>query len=222
MAGRNPQADRGPANGEACNVNRKGKYPKRIYNLSSFFSDIRQVFHQMTALREISKDDRIDRAFAERIMLAVTQVNDCRYCRYGHTRAALAAGVEEKELVDLLQGEFGSIPQEQVVAITFAQHVAEQGGHPDPAASQRLVDVYGVKTAQQINAYIHMITIGNLLGNTFDAILSRFLGRPAEGSHLYEEVAVLLLTVLLAPLALFAILTFSIGRQLKPASSQVG
>jgi hypothetical protein len=56
-----------------------------------------------------------------------------------------------------------------------------------------------------------MITIGNLLGNTFDAILSRFAGRPAEDSSLLSEVAVLLLVVLFVPLGL----VIAVGSRLK-------
>ena len=157
------------------------------------------IFRHLRRLRKTGDQKRIHPAFAERVMLAVTQVNDCRYCRFGHSRAALAAGVSQEQLSDLLAGEFDSLPPDEVVAIAFAQHYAEQRGHPDPVALRRLEEVYGVDMANQIMAHIRMITIGNLLGNTFDALLSRLRGRPAEGSHFYEEIAVLLLALLLGP-----------------------
>lgn len=188
-------------------------FQKRVYNLSGFLEDVRGAFRQMTDLRRATGQKRISQAFAERIMLAVTQVNDCRYCRFGHSRAALAAGVSQEELDDLLAGEFDSLPPDEVVAVAFAQHYAEQRDHPDPAVWQHLVNVYGDETAHQIMAHIRMITMGNLLGNTFDAILSRLRGRPAQGSHFYEEIAVLILALLLAPLAAIAVLYSSIRRR---------
>ena len=44
-----------------------------------------------------------------------------------------------------------------------------------------------------------MITSGNLSGNTFDALLSRLSGRPAEGSGPWGELATLVLLALAMP-----------------------
>jgi AhpD family alkylhydroperoxidase len=186
-------------------------FDKRIYRPRTLIADLKEMIAHMDDLRAAARADRVDRAFAERIMLAVTEVNGCRYCSYAHTRVALQAGVTEDELQSLKVGDFDSLPDEQRVALLFAQHYAEQGGNPDPETRQRLVATYGEKTARDILAYIRMITIGNLLGNTFDAILSRFAGRPAEDSSLLSEVAVLLLVVLSVPLGL----VIALGSRLK-------
>jgi len=110
--------------------------------------------------------------------LAVTQVNDCRYCDYAHTKAALKQGVSEKEIALIGAGELSQFPEEQAIALFFGQHYAETGGHPDPHAWQRLVEYYGEDIANDILSYIRMIMVGNLLGNTFDALLFRVTGRP--------------------------------------------
>jgi len=180
----------------------KTYFDKRIYRPRTLIADLKEMVAHMDDLRAAARADRVDRAFAERIMLAVTEVNGCRYCSYGHTRAALHAGVTKEELRGLKIGDFDSLPDEQRVALLFAQHYAEQGGHPDPEARERLAATYGEETASDILAYIRMITLGNLLGNTFDAILSRFAGRPAEDSSLLSEIAVLLLVVLFVPVGL--------------------
>ena len=96
-------------------------------------------------------------------------------------------------------GEFGHLPEGQAVAIAFAQHFAEQQGKPDPIARQRLQTFYGPDTARDIMAYIHMITMGNLLGNAADAILFRLRGKPMPGSKFLDELAVVLLTVTILP-----------------------
>jgi hypothetical protein len=63
----------------------------------------------------------------------------------------------------------------------------------------KLVETYGPETASHIRAHIRMITLGNLVGNTFDALLGRLRGQPTEGSSLGSEVATLGLLVLATP-----------------------
>ena len=52
---------------------------------------------------------------------------------------------------------------------------------------------------------LHMITLGNLSGNTFDPLLSRLRGCPAEGSSLGSELAALSLLALGTPILVLGI-----------------
>jgi AhpD family alkylhydroperoxidase len=167
-------------------------FNKRIYTLQTFTADVKNIFDHMDALRNAARSGRVSKAFAEKIMMVVTSVNGCRYCSYGHARAALAAGIPEAELQRLIALELGTFPENEVVALTFAQHYAESCCHPDLAAWQRVTDYYGVETANDMLVYLRMITFGNLLGNTFDALLSRLAGKPAPGSSVWCELGVLL------------------------------
>ena len=168
-----------------------GEFNKRIYTFSQFRRDTAEAILHIDEIRDAHRSGRISKAFAERIMLAVTAVNGCRYCSYGHTRAALAAGVPEEDIRDLADGELHRLPADEIVGLTYAQHYAETGGEPDEFAWRRLVEVYGDDRARDISAYIRMITIGNLFGNTFDAFLSRLKFNPAPDSSLLQELAVL-------------------------------
>ncbi len=170
----------------------KTPFNKRIYTFPAFKADVQQIFDHIDNLRQAARGGRVSKAFAEKIMLVVTAVNGCRYCNYGHSQAALAAGVSDAELKRLLALELGDFPIEEATALTFAQHYAETACQPDPEAWQRAVTCYGQDTAQDILAYLRMITFGNLLGNTFDALLSRMTGKPAPGSKLRDELGVLL------------------------------
>ena len=176
-----------------------GTFGKRIYDVGGFREAILDVFDHVDDLRAASRGGLVDKAFAERIMLAVTQVNGCRYCSYGHARMALKAGVGEDEIRDILAGDFADVPEGQLTALVFAQHYAESGGKPDPEALRRVIDEYGSDGARHIAAYIRMITVGNLLGNTFDALLARIGGRPAMGSSIWQELGVLLGGTLFVP-----------------------
>jgi AhpD family alkylhydroperoxidase len=168
------------------------KFEKRFYTLPTFKKDVQEILAHFDDLRQASRSGRIDKAFAEKLMLVVTGVNGCRYCSYGHSRAALVAGVSKDEITKLLKGELDNVLEEEAIALAYAQHYADSFCQPDPAATQRLVDAYGTDKAKDIQAYLRMITFGNLLGNTFDILISRLKGKPTRGSSLYNEVGVLL------------------------------
>ena len=105
--------------------------------------------------------------------MAVTAVNGCRYCAYFHTRQALAEGVSQDEIARILSLELDQFPPEEAVALAFAQHWAETGGHPDPEAERRFRETYGPQVSDDIMNWIRMITMGNLMGNSWDALLYR-------------------------------------------------
>lgn len=152
---------------------------KRIYAWRTFLRDVLSVTWHLPDLIDAARSRRVSRAFAEKIMLAVTRVNDCRYCCYFHSHRALRSGVSEDELRRLLEWDLGTFPEKEVVALAFAQHYAESGGRPDVEALRRLDAYYGPRVSRDILSYIRVITIGNLTGNTLDAILRRLRLLPA-------------------------------------------
>lgn len=182
----------------------KAVFEKRIHSSSAFTLTMRDIFDHLKDLQGAVRRKQVDEKFAEKIMLVVSRVNGCRYCIYGHSRAALSSGVSEEELQMLLSGDLGIFPREETVALIFAQHYAESCEHPDPVGWQRLVDCYGLQTAQDILAYLRMITMGNLLGNTFDALLSRLVGKPAPGSRFWSEAGVLIKAVVVFPIGMLS------------------
>jgi AhpD family alkylhydroperoxidase len=178
-------------------------FNKRIFTFSTFAASARDLFAHLSELPSAFTQHRISHAFSEKIMLAVTQVNGCRYCSYAHTHMALQAGVSEVELRDLLMGEFSHIPAQELIAVLFAQHYAEQADRYDATAWQRLQDTYGVEVANDILTHIRVITFANLYGNTFDALLERLCFHPVWGSHFFDEVTVLSAGATVVPFGLF-------------------
>ena len=152
----------------------KTRFEKRTFSLYSFWTGLGKVLAHSADLYHMRKRPRIERSFRERIMLAVTQVNDCRYCSYVHARMALQAGLSEQEISELLEGDLEHSPPDQLVALAFAQHYAEQAGRPDQLTLERLQDSYGPESTNEIMASIRVIYFANLLGNTFDKLLHRF------------------------------------------------
>jgi AhpD family alkylhydroperoxidase len=197
-------------------IDRNAAFNKRIFKLDTFIASVRDLFAHTDDLRAAVRHRRISRAFAEKIMLTVTRVNGCRYCSYAHARMALEAGIGEAELMQLMSGEFKDVPPHEIVALTFAQHYADQRDRFEAEAWQRLVEAYNEQAAHDILAYIRTITFANLIGNTFDAVLSRFVGRPAPGSRFVEEINILLLTTALMPIGLLVLITLQIAAVFQP------
>jgi len=183
------------------------RFDKRIYTPRALCTTFRWMVAESDSLRSAMRSDRISRAFSERIMLAVTAVNGCRYCSYAHTRMALQNGLSADEVRRLLAGEIGEVAPEEVPALLFAQHYAESGELPAAEALQELRDVYGSGMAAEILTHVRMITMGNLSGNTIDALLSRLRGVPAGGSTLGRELLVLLMLFVGTPFAALAVMT---------------
>jgi AhpD family alkylhydroperoxidase len=112
-------------------------------------------------------------ALRERLMLAVTGVNDCRYCRFVHTRAATVAGVSRDEQLAILDGDFRLTPGEERTALEWARTWALQGGSATPGQQLKLAEVYGSQRALAVAAAVEAIAVGNYTGNGLDQLLGR-------------------------------------------------
>ncbi|MHA1228487.1 MAG: carboxymuconolactone decarboxylase family protein [Candidatus Hodarchaeales archaeon] len=144
-------------------------------------------------IKSAFRSGRISDKFREHIFLAVTSVNGCIYCEWGHTRLAFEAGSTKEEIRSILSLNLDKLPEHELIALAFAQHYAESGSHPSKEALKKLVDTYGHKAAQDIIIICQMITMGNLLGNTVSAFKSRLVGKPPKkGSFLFELLVYIL------------------------------
>jgi AhpD family alkylhydroperoxidase len=150
------------------------KFNKRTYkSIKELFVDLFFPIKNMKRLREVKKRGLLSPAFQERLMLAVTAVNGCRYCSYFHTKQALKSGIPPPEISRLLSGDIDACPEDEAVAVIYAQHWAESDAHPDPEAFEGLQRAYGVEKTESIHLMLRMIRIGNLMGNTLDYLLYR-------------------------------------------------
>ena len=157
----------------------KKSFKRRLYpSLGDFAADLRATLARPRQMRAVMRGDSLDPAFRERLMLAVTAVNGCRYCSFYHARQALVVGIAPDEAEALAAGVLDGCPPEQLPAVLYAQHWAESDARPDPAARARMVELYGAATTEAIELALHTIRIGNMAGNTFDYVLYRLsLGR---------------------------------------------
>jgi AhpD family alkylhydroperoxidase len=147
-------------------------FNRRLYgSLGDFLADFRIVMSSRKDIRAMMRG--LDPAFRERLFLAVTQVNGCRYCSYFHAQQALTHGVSEEEIRAIGDGLLDGCPAQELTALCYAQHWAETNAHPLPEARARLLETYGEGTSAQIDLALRMIRIGNLTGNLLDYLLFR-------------------------------------------------
>lgn len=137
---------------------------------------------QRDQMRPLMRGEIIDSTFRERLMLAVTSVNDCRYCSFAHAKQALAEGINQNEIQALQDGLLDTSPNEELPALLYAQHWAETRGDVDSSIRDQMISRYDSRALNAIELTLRTIQMGNLLGNTLDYILYRisfgFLGVP--------------------------------------------
>jgi len=140
----------------------------------SFWAFLLELWYQLVHLPALVRAGRyaaIPKDFRERLLLAVTAVNQCRYCSWAHSRAALAAGVSHQETEQLLHGVVDLERPHEVPALYYAQHWAESNGAPDLEATAKLEATYGDETSRHIGVLLRAIRFGNLFGNSVDKVL---------------------------------------------------
>jgi len=148
-------------------------------------------------LRSYLPGQAIDPRTRERVILAVTEVNGCRYCAWIHGSWQDFLG--ENSLIDADEA-----------LLTYARACAEAGRPLDPSP---LADVLPPEALGTVRATVAQIEVSNLVGNTVDGLLARLTRkRPLEPVTTAGEIAVVAAAV---PLA---IPMLAVGAALRAAS----
>ena len=148
------------------------------------WKDVRWTIHNRKRVRGAMKDGQVSIQFRERLMLAVTAVNGCRYCSYYHAKEAVKAGLPDAELQKMLVGVVDDAPADELPALLYAQHWAEMDGMVETAVKQKFIQTYGAERAQAIETVLIMIRQGNLWGNSTDYLIYRLtFGRRGLTEH---------------------------------------
>lgn len=163
-------------------------YEKKIFTAKLLAKDLWFLLTHSPKISGVFKDKNISRTFIEKIMMVTTAVNGCVYCEWFHAKQAVESGISEQEVRNMLNLQFQADATEfETAALLYAQHFAETDRNPDAAMTDRLFDYYGEKTANHIILVIRMIYFGNLYGNTWDAVISRFRGMSVPNSNIIFE-----------------------------------
>jgi AhpD family alkylhydroperoxidase len=134
-------------------------------------------------LRSYLPGATLDPRTRERVILAVTEVNGCRYCAWIHG-----------SWQDFL-GENALIEADEAL-LTYARACAEAGRPLDPAP---LADVLPAEALSSVRATVAQIEVSNLVGNTVDGLLARLTRkRPLAPVTAAGEAAVVAAAIPLA------------------------
>ena len=175
---------------------------RRLYSLTEFYRIIYLSLRTRKYLSKAQRNGCMDTRVVERIMLAVTEVNQCPLCSYAHTKFALEAGMSSGEIQNLLAGSTDTVPDDEIAAVMFAQHYADSRGNPSKETWQHIVDAYGETKAQGILGAVRMIMFGNTFGIVLNSLKNRFVGKPDKRSNPLYEISMILAFTPFLPVAL--------------------
>ncbi len=155
----------------------KQKFDKRIFTAGILIKDLGFLSYKLPQIIGALRNKRISKVFIEKIMIVVSAVNGCTYCTWFHAQRAVSCGISEEEIKNMLNLQFQADASHfEILGLLYAQHYVEMNRNPDNEMTVKLFEYYGDKTARHIILFIRMIFFGNLLGNTFDAFLSKLKG----------------------------------------------
>lgn len=174
---------------------------KKLFSVWELFQIMTLAFRSIPLLVKAKKAGKMNKAFLERIMLAVTEVNGCAMCSYYHTKVALETGFSAEEIRALLGGSFAEVPEQELSGVLFAQHYADLRGKPSLESWEKIVAEYGETGARGILAVTRMIMMGNAVGIPSGSFLLRFRGKPDPRSNVFYELLMMLAMVVFLPLA---------------------
>ena len=141
--------------------------PSELFRI--IFSIISFRIGHVRRARKTNREYKVSPTFAEKLMLAISGVNDCVYCSYRHTKTSLEKGISEAEIRDLLSGSLVAFPEEEAIGIAYAQHWAECQGNPSEKARRRVVDYYGEEKTRYMEMLMKAVYLGNMCCNTVEA-----------------------------------------------------
>ncbi|SHH17807.1 alkylhydroperoxidase AhpD family core domain-containing protein [Anaerosphaera aminiphila DSM 21120] len=184
----------------------KDFFGRKLYNFKESYTNLYYCVRSIPKFKKYMKKNVLTQSFKSKIMLATTEVNGCAMCSYKHTEIALESGVDQKEIQSLLNSVMSDIPEEERVAILFAQYYADNRGVISDSSWNEVVSEYGEEKALAILAAIQIIMAGNTYGIPMGSLLSRInkSGKYEldERSSLSYEILMILSLIIYLPVSI--------------------
>jgi AhpD family alkylhydroperoxidase len=166
-----------------------GGYRKRTTTAREFAGSIHQLMPQAHEIYRIWGRHEMDPGFREELMLAVAKLNDCRYCTWGHHEWAQLSGIPEEELAHIENMDPRGFDRSKWVAISYVRAlVSANFGDVSPELREEMTQHYSAQEVREIELVARVMDVSNRGANTWDAMLSRINGNPANDSRLFDEI----------------------------------
>lgn len=187
-------------------------FPRRTADpvvLAPWFAELARTLPGL--VRSYLPGGPIDARTRERVILAVTEVNGCRYCAWIHGSWAdyLGDSVDDPDEVE----------QTEQALLTYARACAEAGRPLDPSP---LAAVLPAEALGAVRATVAQIEVSNLVGNTVDGLLARLTRkRPLDPVRAVGEAATVAAALPLAVPLLATSAAMRLVRRLAPDIPEV-
>jgi len=183
-----------------------GGHRKRTIGTFSFFGQMLSFVGQLPTIYKIWQKHEIEAGFREELMLAVSTLNDCKYCAWGHHEWAHAAGISDDELDHIEHGDPEGINKAKWAAIAYvvAFVSSDYKGVSDELVQEMQAN-YTEHEIREIELVAKIMDIANRGANTWDAMLSRLHGKPAHDSHVLDEFVLSGVFWIVAPVSLLVL-----------------
>jgi AhpD family alkylhydroperoxidase len=180
-----------------------GGFKKRTITAPQLVGRLASLVPELGTMYRVWLKQDVDPGFREELMLAVSRLNGCRYCSWGHHEWAQISGVSNEELAQLEQLDPSGFDRRKWVAISYVRAlVKENFVRVQPELRRAMQHKYSPREIRQIELIANVMDIGNRGSNTFDAMLSRLKGVPASDSRIVDEVILSGVFLAIAPAVL--------------------
>jgi alkylhydroperoxidase family enzyme len=180
---------------------KRDPFPRRTATLPALAPWVAELTRTLPGLLR-SYRGGMDPRMRERVILAVTEVNGCRYCAWIH-------GAWQDYL-----GDRGEVDAEEAL-VAYARACADAGVPLDPAPLREHLPDEAVRA---VRATVAQIEVSNLVGNTVDGLLARVTRlRPLDPVSAAGELSVVGVAVPVAvPLLALAAAMRAVHRMAPP------
>lgn len=171
--------------------NAREPFRKRVYTVASALRDLLGLTTRLRSIWRVWARSELDPVLREQVMLAVAHANECRYCVAAHHTWALAVGADERELAALAGLDPDSFSSQHRIELAWALARLQAGFGPVADDLERALAERRTPTQRtDLDTVVRVMTIANLTGNTFDALLCRLRGAGAAHSRLADELVI--------------------------------
>jgi len=159
-------------------MDRRDPFPRRTATPAGLAPWLGEIVLRLPGLlASYTRPNALDARTRERVILAVTEVNGCRYCAWIHGNWA-----------DFLGEVVTKVDADEAV-LAYARACAEAGRPLDPAPLRE--EGLPAASVRAVQATVAQIEVSNLVGNTVDGLLARLTRkRPLAPFTAVQELAV--------------------------------
>ena len=180
-----------------------GGFKKRTITAPQLLGRLASLVPELGTMYGVWLKQEVDPGFREELMLAVSRLNGCRYCSWGHYEWAQISGVSNEELAQVEQLDPAGFDRRKWVAISYVRALVKGNFvRVQPELRRAMQHKYSPREIRQIELIANVMDVGNRGSNTFDAMLSRFKGVPATDSRIVDEVILSGMFLAIAPVVL--------------------